>query len=61
MNANANVREAWSVRVPIKPTYPAPRSSRILDIEGLEHGLVEVDNEVRLHYVVAGLCVYIEG
>ncbi|WP_280950769.1 alpha/beta fold hydrolase [Rhizobium leguminosarum] len=51
---DANVREARSTRVPMRPTYPAPRSSRIVDIEGLEHGLIEVDDEVRLHYVVAG-------
>ena len=37
------------------PPSPAPKASRpLFEIDGLQHGLVPIADDVRLHYVVAG-------
>jgi hypothetical protein len=36
------------------PPSPAPKASRpLFEIDGLQHGLVPIADDVRLHYVVA--------
>ncbi|MET3934745.1 alpha/beta hydrolase [Arthrobacter sp. OAP107] len=55
MTSQLDLRSVYAKRygAPTPPS-PAPAGSRGSQIQGLQHGLVPVDEGVRIHYVVAG-------